>query len=208
VVTEHNNRTTVWATQTDDSDYTVLDEKTIEELVEYMETNGDMGRNVVSYNGSSFDFQLLATQSKSAELKARIYDLAKNHVDLHLACIVARGHRMKMDGLAKASLGTQKSGTGANAVRLWEEKKYNELFSYCRKDVEILRDLFDLAKLENSLQFESARGNLIDVDTTGLLEQTAFALSNQAPHKESWMTDNAGLAKVLDWLPESHLQGC
>ena len=202
LVTNFRDRTTVWVTQTDDTGYTEMDEKTIGELIDYMEKNGEMGRRVVSYNGSSFDFQMLSNQAVSPDLKARIQDLAKNHIDLHLACIIARGHRMKMDGLAKATLGTQKSGTGADAVRLWEEKKYKELFDYCRNDVEILRDLFDVALAENGLQFESSRGNIFNVDTTGLLDRTALELSREPPHKEPWMDENAHLAKVLSWLPQ------
>ena len=138
----------------------------------------------------------------TVEVKARICELAKNHIDLHLVCICARGHRMKMDGLAKASLGLGKTGTGKDAVTLWESKEYSKLFEYCTNDVLILRDLFNLAQNEKSLQFESTKGNLFTVDVGDMLDNTASELSKRKPHKESWMKDNSELMHVFSWLPE------
>ena len=202
LVTNHKDRSKVWATRDGDDAYALMDDGCIAELVTFMETEGDGGRAVVSYNGSSFDFQMLCNQTADAALKHRIETLARNHIDLHLVCIRARGHRMKMDGLAKASLGTQKTGTGANAVALWEAKEYAKLFEYCTNDVLILRDLFNLALCDKALQFESSKGNLFTVNVGDTLGMTADELSKCTPHKESWMKDNSDLMRVLSWLPE------
>ena len=202
LVTEYKDRTKVWASRGRDNTYVPMEEACVEEVVTFMEREGDRGQRVVSYNGSSFDFQMLWNQTRNAEIKARICVLAKNHIDLHLVCIRARGHRMKMDGLAKASLGLVKIGTGKEAILLWESKQYKKLFEYCTHDVLILRDLFNLAKNEKSLQFESSKGNLFTVDVGDMLEATASELSKQKPHKESWMKDNSDLMQVFSWLPE------
>ena len=201
IVTEHNNRTKVWATPGDsENSYAIMDDACIAELVSFMEEDGDNGRSVVSYNGSSFDFKMLAHQATDPALKQRIKTLALNHFDLHLACMIERGHRLKLDGLAKATLGAAKSGSGLDAIKYWRAKEYQKLFEYCQQDVELLRDLYNLAKNGDSLRFESSKGNVFDVDLRATIDVTAEELSKQMPKQQDWMRTAPSLTKVFDWI--------
>ena len=201
VVTEFEGRAKIWATPgKDDGTYTLLSEAAIEELVAFMESNGADGHGVVSYNGSSFDFKMLANQAKCTALKERIKRLALNHYDMHLACMVERGHRMKLDGLAKATLGSAKSGSGLDAIKYWKEKDYGKLFDYCGQDVVLLRDLYNLVENGESLQFESARGNLFDVNLKPTFGMTADELSKQTPNVQPFMKEAKPVRDVFDWI--------
>lgn len=196
-------RSKVWATPGDDGGYAPMDEKTVLELVDFFEAEGDMGRQVVSYNGGSFDFHMLWLHVSDAEAKRRIEQLALNHFDLHLACILSRGHRIKLDSIAMASLGKVKTATGANAIDMWNKGDYSELFRYCVNDVELLRDLHELALSENKLTFESKKGNIFTFALADYMGLSADEMSKRSPKKEDWMGDNAGLVKVFDWIPSA-----
>jgi uncharacterized protein YprB with RNaseH-like and TPR domain len=200
VVTYSNGRSKVWATPNDDGGYALMDGKTVLELVDFFEAKGDMGRKVVSYNGGSFDFHMLWLHVSDAEAKKRIERLALNHFDLHLACILSRGHRVKLDSIAMASLGKVKTATGANAIEMWNKAEYSELFSYCVNDVELLRDLHELALSENKLTFESKKGNIFTFPLGDYMGLSADEMSKRSPKKEDWMGDNSGLVKVFDWI--------
>ncbi len=56
------------------------------------------------------------------------------------------GHRLKLDELAKYSLGRGKSGDGLDAVRYFRNGEFDKLKSYCGDDVLITRDLYEYGK--------------------------------------------------------------
>ena len=200
VVTVANGRSKVWASPDKDGGYAEMNEDTVRELVEFFEGDGDMGRDVISYNGASFDFRMLWLQTSDADIRKRVEILALNHFDLHLACILARGHRIKLDSLATASLGQAKTASGASAIDMWSNKEYDKLFEYCTKDVELLRDLHELALNDSKLTFESRKGNLFDFDLKEFVGLGAEAMSKLPPKKEDWMDDNSTLVQVFDWI--------
>ena len=201
IVTEHDGRTKVWATPGNtEGSYAIMDDACIAELVTFMEADGDAGRGVVSYNGSSFDFKMLAHQAADSALKERIKALALNHCDLHLACMIERGHRLKLDGLAKATLGAAKSGSGLDAIKYWNSKEYKKLFEYCQQDVVLLRDLYNLSKNGDALRFESSKGTVFDVDLKAVIDMPAVELSKQPPKTQDWMRTAPSFEKVFDWI--------
>lgn len=200
VVTVANDRPKVWASPGKDGEFVEMSEEAVRELVVFFEEEGDMGRQVVSYNGASFDFQMLWLQTTDVDVRKRIEVLAQNHFDLHLACILARGHRIKLDSLATASLGQAKTASGASAIDMWKNKDYQNLFEYCTKDVQLLRNLHEIALNDSKLTFESRKGNLFDFDVKEFVGLGADAMSKLPPKKEAWMDDNANLVKVFDWI--------
>jgi DEAD/DEAH box helicase domain-containing protein len=54
------------------------------------------------------------------------------------------GHRISLERLAQANLGTGKTGHGTHAAELYRAGKMEELKAYCLKDVELTKKLFDL----------------------------------------------------------------
>jgi DEAD/DEAH box helicase domain-containing protein len=51
------------------------------------------------------------------------------------------GHRVKLDQLAKNTLGKSKSGDGIEAVGWWRAGEKDCVAAYCEQDVAILRDV-------------------------------------------------------------------
>lgn len=94
---------------------------------------------VVTYNGDRFDLEVLrgyggvrSLRNKSKDLLADLYEKL--------------GFRVKLDQLAKETLGRQKSGSGLDAVKWWRQGEIEKVCNYCQDDVRILIDLVDFAR--------------------------------------------------------------
>lgn len=74
----------------------------------------------------------------------------------------ATGHRVSLDALATQTLGTQKSGSGLDAIAYYEKKEFEKLAKYCNKDVEITRDLYDFGRSKGSVKFKNKWNRLIE----------------------------------------------
>ena len=161
-VTQNGDDVRTWASpasssedgkkSTETSTYQLLTEETANELVEYLYTFAE-GKRVVTFNGASFDFRVLLLHLSDEMMRDRCIEIAKNHFDLHLACIESGGHRMAMNGLVLATLGDKsKSGCGLDAINWWNDKDYDNLFEYCKQDVLLLKLLWSYAA-DNSMLF-------------------------------------------------------
>jgi DEAD/DEAH box helicase domain-containing protein len=71
------------------------------------------------------------------------------------------GHRVSLDALAKETLGTKKSGHGLDAIAYYHNKEFTKLASYCMKDVEITRDIFDYGRIHKHVKFLNKWNNPI-----------------------------------------------
>lgn len=123
---------------------------------------------IIGFNNKRFDNQVLSAYSD--------IDLHK-HVSLDLLEeIHARlGYRLSLDRVAEQTLGTIKSANGLQALKWYKEGKIKKIVSYCKKDVEITRNLL-LFGLENGfLLFKNKAGSIVrlplslDVRLTELL---------------------------------------
>ena len=94
---------------------------------------------IISFNGDRFDFEVLSAYQPVKHLAAKSFDLL---VDLHRRL----GHRIKLDDLARETLGNQKTGNGLDIVQWWREGRKEEVCKYCENDVQLLVDLVIFAR--------------------------------------------------------------
>ncbi len=90
---------------------------------------------VIGFNIKRFDYQVLKGYTDFDFTKLANLDILEE-VKKHL------GFRLSLDHLASATLGAGKSADGLQALRWWQQGKILEIIAYCRKDVEITRDLY------------------------------------------------------------------
>lgn len=90
---------------------------------------------IVGYNIRRFDYRVLSRYAPVSLASLPTLDLMDEIEEL-------AGHRVKLDNLARTTLGTAKGGSGVNAPRLFREGAMYELVEYCTQDVRITRDLF------------------------------------------------------------------
>lgn len=102
--------------------------------------------NIVGFNIKKFDFPVLSRYYPGDIFKLPVFDLweeVKNQLGLSL----------RLDNLARATLGLGKTGSGFDAVRLFEEGKLEELSKYCLHDVKITHDLYEFGKKNKKLKY-------------------------------------------------------
>jgi DEAD/DEAH box helicase domain-containing protein len=92
--------------------------------------------HVITFNGNRFDIEVLRAY-------APVEGLRRRSLDIHELLHKQLGHRVKLDQLAKDTLGTAKSGDGLEAVKWWRAGQKDRVAEYCEQDVAILRDVVE-----------------------------------------------------------------
>jgi hypothetical protein len=102
---------------------------------------------LIGYNSDYFDIPLLnryypgdLTKIRSIDLMGEVYK--------------ALGRRLRLDSLARATLGRGKSGDGLKAGEWWELGLYDKVREYCLDDVRLTRELYDYALLNRGLKYK------------------------------------------------------
>jgi DEAD/DEAH box helicase domain-containing protein len=108
---------------------------------------------VVGFNIRRFDYAVL--RGYTGEDYARTLPT----LDLLDEVCARLGFRLGLDHLARETLGTSKSGDGLQCLEWVREGRLDLVESYCRKDVEILRDLFLHGRREGCLYYRDKAGD-------------------------------------------------
>ncbi len=120
---------------------------------------------VVGYNHMYFDYPVLQGYT--------ILDLPNQTVNLDMMIEVEQilGHRLKLDALASASLGTGKSADGLDALRWWQEYKKTgnkepmmKIAEYCCFDVKVTKEVHEYGIKNGFLKYNDRNGNPTQVD--------------------------------------------
>lgn len=130
---------------------------------------------LIGYNSNHFDIPILN----------RYYagDLGKiRSVDLLTEIKNTLGRRIKLDSVAQATLGRKKSGSGLDAIKWWQEGKFEKVIKYCIEDVRITKEIYEYA-LKNGKVRYSDFGTKRDIvlDTSHWETDTNSALTHTLP---------------------------
>ena len=115
---------------------------------------------LVGYNSNHFDIPLLnkyypgdLTHIKSIDL---LEDIRRSF-----------GRRLRLDDVAKATIGAKKNADGLQAVRWWREGKVAEIIKYCEQDVRVTKNVFEYARTHGHIKVkDGVRKREIPLDTT------------------------------------------
>ena len=106
---------------------------------------------VVGYNIRRFDYRVLS--GYTGEDYARLLPTLDLLEDVHSRL----GFRVGMGRLAQETLGTSKSADGLQSLAWVREGRLDLVEQYCRRDVEILRDLYLHGRREGCLFYHDRR---------------------------------------------------
>ena len=111
---------------------------------------------IVGFNSIDFDMAALKPYYLGDLLKLPNFDILQE-VEKKV------GHRVKLDALAKETLGIQKGGNGLDAITYFHEGNWEKLTKYCLQDVEITRDLYFHVVKTGELKFKNKWNELVTV---------------------------------------------
>lgn len=111
---------------------------------------------IVGFNSIDFDMATLKPYYIGDLLKLPNFDILQE-VEKKV------GYRVKLDALAKETLGIQKGGNGLDAITYYHEGDWEKLSKYCLQDVEITRDLYFHAVKTGELKFKNKWNELVTV---------------------------------------------
>ncbi len=103
---------------------------------------------VVGFNIKRFDYQVLKGYTDFP-----LHTLPC--LDLLLTVHSRLGYRVSLDNLAGATLGTEKSASGLQALAWWKQGAMDKIMAYCKQDVRITRDLYLYAREQGHLFFRN-----------------------------------------------------
>lgn len=181
-------------TQTPDGQMTT---EACQNLVAYLTDFVQSGYTILTWNGLSFDFDILSEESG---LHTECAQLALNHVDMMFHLFALRGHFL---GLGKAAKGMRLPGKpggvdGALAPQMWRDGKYQEVLDYCAQDVRTTLDLALAIESARCLQWLASSGKRNTVDIERLLtvkECLALPLPDT-----SWMREPVSRDSFVAWM--------
>lgn len=157
-----------------DTDTDRYDALTVEELPELWPIleKADM---IVGFNSNHFDIPIL-NRYYAGDLSAI------RSVDLLEEVRNSLGKRIKLDAIAKATLGKKKSGSGMDAVRWWEEGEIEKVKKYCIDDVKITKEIYEFALKEGYVKFADYKEiRKIPLDTSSWENGSATPLTHTMP---------------------------
>ncbi len=113
---------------------------------------------LITFNGDHFDIPLL-NKYYSGDL-TRIKSL-----DLLVEVKNSLGRRIKLDTIAEATLGKNKSGHGLEAITWWQQGEIEKIIKYCTEDVRITKELYDYALKHGKLKYKDLglKGDVRDI---------------------------------------------
>ena len=88
---------------------------------------------VVGYNILHFDYEVLMGYTV-LDLPSQLATL-----DLLLDVDKALGHKLKLESIAQATLGTGKTAEGLDAIKWWRQGRVLEIAEYCCFDVKVTK---------------------------------------------------------------------
>lgn len=106
---------------------------------------------LIGYNSDHFDIPILNKYYPGDLTKIKSVDLLKEVRSV-------LGRRLKLDNIARATLGEGKIANGLNAVEWFAQGQLDKLREYCEADVRVTKDVYDYARKNKSLKYKDFDG--------------------------------------------------
>jgi len=111
---------------------------------------------LIGFNSDHFDIPLLSKYYHGDLSKIKSIDILK---EIHKSL----GRRVKLDNVAEATLGKNKSGHGLEAITWWKQGEIQKIINYCIDDVKITKEIYEYALKNNSLKYKDFGGKIMEI---------------------------------------------
>ncbi len=130
---------------------------------------------LIGYNSDHFDIPLLNKYYPGDLSKIKSLDLLKE-------IRASLGRRIKLDDIAEATLGKNKTGHGLEAIVWWKNGEKDKVVKYCLEDVKITKELYEYAKKNGLVKYrEGTKIKDIKLDPSGWEKTKDAAMTHTLP---------------------------
>ena len=183
-----------------DEDANALTFSNADKFASYLVHDDNEDATFVSFNGLSYDFQVMFHLSKNARVKRKLQDIALHrHVDIMFAFLIEHGYCASMQSFAEP-LGTSKTWSGKEAAE--EDADIEDVKTYCKSDVLVLVEIFN-AGLKNGLLLRLTKEKKI---RRWVLPNCSFYGVDKciqqwaiSPADQTWMSTPLSIANMHAW---------
>lgn len=135
------------------NDFAVYWEKDVSALIAELKS----ADRVVGFNILNFDYEVLKPYALNENLRSvRSTDMLQDiYRALHF--------RVRLDSIAKATLGTTKSADGVQSVQWFRNGELDKVAEYCKADVDITRRVYEFGRENGFVQYYSKLGSKLKV---------------------------------------------
>ncbi len=109
---------------------------------------------IIGFNILGFDYRVLAPYTPFKLSSLPTLDMLR---DIHSRL----GYRISLDNIARSTLNASKIAKGTDALKWWKQGKLNKIIEYCKKDVEITRDVFLFGRNNGFIFFTNKQGEKV-----------------------------------------------
>jgi len=179
-------------------------------LVKELMAYASSGYTFVTWNGSGFDFRVLAQESEMFE---ECGELALHHIDMMLLVTFTKGWFL---GLDKALMGANIAGKvhevnlangdiitnmdGGMAPDLWAKEEYDAVLTYLRGDVEQTLALAKVVQESKRIRWTSGSGKPQSASVPRLM--TVKECFDIPEPDTSWMSNPPQRENFVSWIPD------
>ena len=130
---------------------------------------------LIGFNSYHFDIPILNKYYSADLTKIKSLDLLKEIKK-------SLGRRIKLDTIAEATLGRNKTGHGSDALVWWKAGEHQKVIDYCIEDVRITKDIYDYALKNGILKYtDGAEIKDIKIDTSNWEKKDESAMTFTLP---------------------------
>lgn len=119
---------------------------------------------IIGYNLYGFDYTVLNTYYPGDFKEFPTLDIMKE-----IEAVI--GHRVKLDDVARATLGTGKSGNGLQAIEFFRRGEIDKLRDYCLQDVKVTKEVYEYGLEHGHVKYKDRLGQIVSVDIDFALEK-------------------------------------
>lgn len=130
---------------------------------------------LIGFNSDHFDVPLLNKYYPGDLTCIKSLDLLK---EIHNSL----GRRIKLDTIAEATLGENKTGHGLQALKWWRDGEKQKVIDYCIQDVKVTKNIYDYAMKHGKVKYKDL-GKIKDIqlDTSSWEQKEEAAMTHTMP---------------------------
>ncbi len=140
-----------WSTQR--NDFAVYWEKDAAALVAELKS----ADRVIGFNIISFDYEVLKPYAPTTNFRSF------HSTDMLQDIFRALNFRLRLDSIAKATLGATKTADGVQSVQWYRSGEIDKVAEYCKADVDITRRVYEFGRDNGFVHYYSKLGSKLKV---------------------------------------------